>query len=184
MEHLTATFAAQGTAVVMVYLSYYEQETQTLTNLLGSILAQILHKLPCILEELQDLYRDYRETGRKMSSSEHLEYIRFIIEKLSKVFIVIDALDECSENVRRPFLENILSLQPKVQLFFTSRCVTSITADLKDLEPLEISAKGDDMKQYLSKRLLEEKQLHRIVLADLCLEQSLVTTIIKRSHGM
>lgn len=169
-----------------MYFSYYEKGTQTLPNLLGSILSQILYNVPSVPEELQESYRGRRSNGRSRSrtSSEHLESIRLITERLPRIFIVLDALDECSEEVRQQFLEAILSLQPKVQLFVTSRFFTSMLAELGDCESLEVSAKESDMERYLSMRLSEEKQLQRIVQTDSCLEQSLVATIIKRSRGM
>lgn len=184
IEHLVAISVERDTVVVPIYLSYYERGTQTLANLFGSILSRVLCNVPCVPEELQERYRRCRTNGRTMGFLEYVESIRLIIQSLSKVFIAIDALDGCREGIRQPFLEAILSLQPKVQIFLTSRFGTSIPAHLKDLEPLEVCAKEGDMESYLSLRLFEEEQLYRTIQADACLEQSFVATIIKRSRGM
>ncbi|KAK3176315.1 hypothetical protein OEA41_007638 [Lepraria neglecta] len=163
LSHLERLHCAQNTALVMIYFTYKEQQEQSLGNLFGSILQQLLHKTQGIPEELSKLYGEYSQKNKYLSASECLKWIKSLIPKFSQLIVVIDALDECSEvdDTRDAVLTAMLSLQPTVQIFLTSRHIASIKASISNTEPLEIRAIVSDMTRYLEARLLKEKRLLR-----------------------
>lgn len=77
----------------------------------------------------------------------------------SRVFIIIDALDECqaSDSSRARFLAEIFNLQARsgVNLFATSRFIPDIVERFKEEESLllEIRASDEDVLKYLDDRI-------------------------------
>ncbi|PMD66306.1 uncharacterized protein K444DRAFT_702104 [Hyaloscypha bicolor E] len=71
----------------------------------------------------------------------------------SRVFIIIDALDECqvSEGSRTRFLSDIFNLQAKygANIFATSRSIPEIIDKFKGSTLLEIRARSEDVQRYL-----------------------------------
>jgi hypothetical protein len=79
----------------------------------------------------------------------------------SRVFIVVDALDECqaSNNCRSIFLSEIFNLQVKygVNIFATSRFIPDITEKFNGSKSLEIRAHNGDILKYLDGRISQSE---------------------------
>lgn len=85
--------------VTMIYLKYTDHQ-QTLENILGSFLAQLAQDhepLPTFLRELHKRHRAY-------GSSPSLHELSTVLSEFSRmyqrVYVILDALDECSDDVR------------------------------------------------------------------------------------
>lgn len=76
-----------------------------------------------------------------------------VIAEYSRVFIIIDAPDECqvSGEGRRKFLSEISNLKRQTQanLFVTSRFIPEIENEFEGSVSGEIHASGDDVRRYL-----------------------------------
>jgi ankyrin repeat domain-containing protein 50 len=114
--------------------------------------------------------------------------VRYLLEvrRLSKVFIVIDALDECPESnrTRQSFLAEIRKLQSTVHLLITSRHIPAIEREFEKAARVEICASGKDVRRYLEGRIESEDRLVRLVKADPALQETIVNTIVKNAKGM
>jgi hypothetical protein len=71
----------------------------------------------------------------------------------SRVFIIVDALDECqvSNGCRTRFLAEIFDLQKKrgANFFATSRFIPKITETFAGSKSIEICASKDDVQRYV-----------------------------------
>ncbi|KAF3923189.1 hypothetical protein ABW20_dc0109543 [Dactylellina cionopaga] len=110
-----------------------------------------------------------------------------IITTYSKVFITIDALDECaaSEDCRSRFLKEIFKLQKNsgVRILATSRPILSIMDQfaLQGCLNLPIRATDDDIRKYLDDRL---PRIEGVVQRDSELQEEVKRMIIKSVDGM
>ena len=98
----------------------------------------------------------------------------------SKVFIIVDALDECREDdaTRALLLQVLRSLPLQVNLMVTSRNLPSIGRDFEGAKRLHIRAKDDDMKVYIEGRIaFGPRHLKN-------LQEAIVNKIVKNAKGM
>src|SRR5438046_1366183 len=104
----------EDAAIAYIYCSYREQHNQTVVNLIMSLLLQIVRKNDVIPDEIKSLYIEHRNMrSKRMTCSKLLQQE---VRRHSKVFIVIDALDECPESngIRESFLAEIRELLPSI----------------------------------------------------------------------
>lgn len=85
--------------------------------------------------------------------------IRSIVHGLARAFIVMDALDECTDT-NKPgsiLLEEIanLQVQPNTHFFATSRFIPDITAKFRGVATLEIRATDADVQVYIENKISE-----------------------------
>ncbi|KAF3903201.1 Ankyrin-1 [Dactylellina cionopaga] len=101
----------------------------------------------------------------------------------SKVYIVVDALDECDDNnnTRSSLIYTLQNLDSRVQLVFTSRPLEDI---LLDAVQFQVSAQEDDMRKYLRARVKEEHRLVKLCADNEGLEDEILDKIIARVDGM
>lgn len=106
-----------------MYLDYKESRVQTLENLLGSLLKQLiqLESSHSVSKELRELYRRATKIG---NADPQLKDIRRIlykeISKYKRTYLVVDALDECT--LKYELLDELRKLPPeKLSLMITSR---------------------------------------------------------------
>lgn len=103
----------------------------------------------------------------------------------SRVFFVIDALDECqiSHDCRKRFLPELFSLQAKcgVNIFATSRFIPEITENFKGCISLEIRASDYDVEGYVDGHI---SSLPSFVGRSSDLQKEVKTEIVKAVDGM
>ena len=124
ISHLQQNRETPDTPVVCMYLDYKDATNQTLINLLGSLLKQLIQLRDYVSDDLRDLYKK----AKRRNAKPRLEQVRQIllaeIARCNRVYCVVDALDECS--FRQELLSEILNLVPaKLSLLITSRQIDS-----------------------------------------------------------
>jgi len=102
------------------------------------------------------------------------------------VFIVVDALDECSEveGTRGRLLGRLKHCQSTVNLLVTSRDLASIAADFRGTKQLDIYARDDDVRRYIEGRIPHESRLARHVDGHPMLQEGIVKKILENVRGM
>jgi nucleoside-triphosphatase THEP1 len=142
--------------VAYLYCNFRRQHEQRAEELLASLLKQLIQRQRSIPNSVQTLYNRYKWEKKQMSFDEILSSLRSVATTTySKVFIIVDALDECqvSDRGRTKFLEAILNLQAEcktgINIFATSRFITEIKERFTDAIQREIVAHPDDVRRYL-----------------------------------
>ena len=112
-------------AVAGLYCDYLAQEQQSATNMLGTILKQILER-DGIPESLREVFRAGKRGfgGRAVQLRDLVEILKTTIASLPEVFICIDGLDECLPKNRRELLESlrdIIRASPTTRVFLSGR---------------------------------------------------------------
>jgi hypothetical protein len=82
----------------------------------------------------------------------------------SKAFIVVDALDESTEDhgIRATLLKALRSLPGTVNLMFTSRDLLSIARQFQGTKRLDIQAHDGDLRKYVEGRIASLPRRHLI----------------------
>jgi hypothetical protein len=135
---------------------------------------------------IRNLYDTHVNKKTSPTPTELLGALKTEIGAFSKVFIIVDALDECSEedNKRANLLDMLLSLPKNVKLLVTSRPLPTIQIDLEGIARLDIRADDKDVRMYVKGRIPREKRLARHVRKDPDLGETLEETIVNSAKGM
>jgi len=146
-------------AVAGLYCDYLAQEQQSTTNMLGTILKQLLERTG-IPEFVQQAFREGKRAfgGRAVRLSELVELLKKTIVSVPEVFICIDGLDECLPKNRLELLE---SLQDIVRASHTVRIFLSGRPHIRDeveryfteAITMRIIPTVEDIERYLKMRL-------------------------------
>ena len=186
VENLTTRFQSdKGTGIAYLYCNFWRQDEQKIDDLLASLLKQLAECLPYLPSSVKDLYDRHRTKRTRPSVDEISRSVHSVVIAYMRVFIIIDALDECqvSNNCRTTFLSEMFSLKAKhkANLFVTSRYIPEITERFNGSLRLDIRASNQDVQRYLDGHML---QLPGCVFRSLDLQNEIRSGIIKAVDGM
>ena len=170
---------------MFVYCNYKDVEKQTVINLLSCLIRQLLIQKPqFVLREAAALYEIHHSAGTSPSAVEYIKVLEAAASRLATLYIVIDALDECSDEYggRKTLISELSRL--KLQLLVTSRDLPSIRRQLHDAIHLDVCAREDDILNYISTRIANSDQLSAHVAKDEQLQDVIRKTVASRAGGM
>lgn len=126
INHLEEEFHDDPTVIVAyLYCNFRQRQEQRLESLLASLLKQLVQGHPSIPNSVEKLYNRHQNKGTQPTAEEISRTLSDIAADFSRVFILVDALDECqiAESSLVKFVSEILALQSRhnVSLFATSR---------------------------------------------------------------
>jgi Cdc6-like AAA superfamily ATPase len=172
-------------AVAFIYFNHKSNPSKL--SLFGTILRQIFESQSSVSSAIRKIYAAHILRGTHPSLEDYSTLLRSEVERYSTVYVVIDALDECSnrDDARLLLLTELRKLQPKLRLLVTSR---SYISDMHRLFPntgrLEIWAAEEDIKQYLAVKISRERRLNDHVEADPRLKDDIIAAIVENVKGM
>ena len=168
--------------VAVMYCNYKEKDTQTLENLMASLWRQLVHRRP-ISTKAKDVHKKHEERRTGPSIGEVMEVLRSEIGSYSKskVFIVVDALDECPDQVRQGLLAQLGALLPSVQLMITSR--PHISPEFSPME-LEVRASDEDLRRYVDARMVRDCRLAKLLEGREKLRKDIRRHVVDNAKGM
>ncbi len=190
VDHLRSQFLAQKTVgIAYLYFRYDDEKSQVLTDLMGSIVQQLAQRRGILDPYIKAMYETHTANRGRPTVDIYRNIIAAQMEKLDKIYIVADALDECPEIRRRDFLLEINRLASKANIFLTSRDNTNVKQYFAgDMEELIIRATDDDVQRYVEGRLTLEKisplLLGYHLQAESSLEDDILRSVVKKANGM
>jgi len=168
-------------AVACFYFDFADRKEQSLTNVLGSLLNQVIGGLETIPAKIVQAFQDQGKVigGRKLGLGEIVEILQDISAS-RRTFICIDALDECMAEYRgkllnslkqilhksrsaRIFLAGRLHIRDEVEKHLAGRAVA-----------VSVTPTKDDIIQFLRARLGEDTIPDAM---DKSLEEDIIKTI-------
>ena len=123
------------TGVAVIYLKYNEPD-QTVGNLLASLLKQLAQQRKELPSVLVDLYERYNDQSVSASLDDIFETLLLLIKTYTEVYFIVDALDECSDELRWDLVEKLRACTFKARLMITSRFLENINEELDDFSRL------------------------------------------------
>jgi archaellum biogenesis ATPase FlaH len=164
----------------------YNEVGQTANNLLASLLEQLCRQQGSNFQEVEELHALHVQHTTRPSVPELSRLLQNQVRRFGKVFIVIDALDECPEidRTRDVFLGEIRKLPSNIHILVTSRPNTVIEQAFAGASRLEIYAHDNDVRRHVVARLETQSLLARHVAADPSLQDAIISKILEKSQGM
>ena len=145
-----------------MYLKYTDHQ-QTLENILGSFVAQLAQDHEPLIPFLRDLYERHRAYRTSPTLSDLSIALSHVSNMYKRVYVVLDALDECTDDVRWQLMEVLREIEPPVHLLVTSRDLNSIEEELQDFERLDIKANKADLELFIDHHIQKNKNLQKMV---------------------
>ncbi|KAL5088041.1 hypothetical protein Trisim1_007209 [Trichoderma cf. simile WF8] len=137
--------------VAYYYCNFKRQDEQTAVRIISCLLRQL-----CASQTpLPDVMKTFHKKHATISTRPSLEVISVALQSVasiySKVFIAIDALDECQPTERSLFLSKLFDLQAKteINIFATSRPILEIEKLFNGCQSIDIVASPDDIYKYI-----------------------------------
>ena len=164
VDRLSDQNRGQNTTVTCFYFDFAARKEQTATSMLGSLLKQIFSGTGGIGEDIWRAFREEKEavSGRKPQLADIVKMLQLITSS-QRIFMVIDALDECTAVQRfRLFdsLKEILEKSRGGRIFVTGRphILGEIEIRLAGrVTTVSIGPTRDDIVRFLRVRLSEDE---------------------------
>ncbi|OXV11091.1 hypothetical protein Egran_01149, partial [Elaphomyces granulatus] len=152
IEYLQSPERSEKLRVAYFFCNYQRQEEQKTQDILAALLRQLVEQQDQIPEGVHKLYQSYKSSR---PSSDELFKILSIIGNHDRVYLIVDALDECSEEVRKRVCKKIRSLQDISNTSFmaTSRPIDAMNKEFPPNSRFEIRAQAEDVEMYLETEL-------------------------------
>ncbi|KAJ7302178.1 hypothetical protein DFH08DRAFT_669087, partial [Mycena albidolilacea] len=185
VEHLNAAFRNnKDIGVACIYLNHKEAENQTTSKLLAGLWRQLVLGRD-ISSTAENLYKQHQEKGTAPSLEEVVHILSSSIKEFSKVFIIVDAMDEYPEFQREILLQQLAAMGNNVNLMITSRPhVSPESSSFPDLETLDIQAAPEDIQAYINAQIKLSPRLSKHIQKEPVLREEILTKISDTANGM
>jgi sulfur relay (sulfurtransferase) DsrC/TusE family protein len=167
-----------------IYCNHKEQTTQTVRELMASLLKQLVQGHPVVSEWIRTLYYKHYPNGTSPSIRELTETLRKEVGSRNKVFVIVDALDELVERDRGYLISQVQSLGNAVKLMVTSRPLSSIGRFFGNARSIDIRADNQDVREFVKHRILLMSHFSLVVETDGTLCEDIMDKIGANVRGM
>jgi Cdc6-like AAA superfamily ATPase len=186
IHELTSHFSNDETfGIAYVYFNFRRKHEQKAEDAIASLLRQLAQCKLSLPESVKSLYDKHKKPQMPPSFDEIFSSLRSVATLYSRVFIIVDALDECQviNGERERFLSGLFSLQGVcgVNIFATSRFMPEVEKHFKECTSLEIRATEEDVQRYLDRHIPE---LPGSVFQSQELQEKIKTAIVNVVDGM
>ncbi|KAJ7659519.1 hypothetical protein B0H17DRAFT_1212850 [Mycena rosella] len=181
VDHLRTQFQARDIGVACIYLNHKETEIQSPSNLLAGLWRQLVFSEP-ISPTISTLYAQHHEERTRPTLNEIQFHLTSAVAEHSKVYIIVDALDEYPEDRRAILLESLAKIQPTVNLMLTSRPHISIS--FPTARVLEIRATENDIRSFIEKQIQGSSRLSKHITARPEFEDEIENKLVHNVDGM
>jgi hypothetical protein len=169
--------------IAYIYCNFRRQEKQKAKYLLASLLKQLTQGLSSLPDSVKCLYDNHKGRRTQPSIDEILSTLQSVAAIYSRVFIIVDALDECqvTDGCRTILLSEIFKLQARTRanILATSRLTQEVEKEFKGSASLKICASNEDVQKYLEGRITQ-----MFYSPDPDLQQKIKTEISKAADSM
>ncbi|EOA88660.1 uncharacterized protein SETTUDRAFT_160526 [Exserohilum turcica Et28A] len=167
-----------------LFFDYRRQDQQSLETLLSGLLKQLVRQQPSLPRQVEGFYQQLQQ-GASDRAKATVKALEAVIADFSRVFIVLDAVDECLTpgESRTGLLCTVQELQEKcgLNLLATSRDIPDITERFRTSSVLEIRADEEDVRKYLNG---QAQRLPSFVRRNAVFQKEVVSSIVDVVQGM
>ena len=159
-------------------------------------LKQLCRKMQSFPPELQEVYKQhYRNDSQPRYEELRIAFLA-VIRQFGRIFLVLDALDECILDQRKDLCEFLLSLanirtsagssQGIVKLFVTSRKESDIERAFQSIPTIEVEAAkvNSDIEVYVKSQIELRLQDCTLRLRNMALKDKIFNALTTKADGM
>ena len=175
-----------GLNVSFLYCTYRDRTTHSAENLLGSLLKQSVENHPQSMRTIQEFYNSRQKSHGRPTLADLVNHLETVFASFRRNFVVVDALDECTEEVKDKIISSLVATKQtcNLQIMITSRPYTVMHDSLGTTRWLQIRARDEDIEKYLTDRMQSEGKHFRVIKDKPGMNELTINTIVNRSEGM
>lgn len=174
------------TAIAYFFFDFSDNKKQNLDNMLRSIACQLLKQFQGDISPIDHIY-----DGRRRHFEIVLEILRFLLQAFDKAYIILDALDECSDRHEMgKILKAIQSWEcPPPNMLITSRKFPDIEKMLNSVAwpqetvNIETTVVDADIFTYVDETLKTDPRFKRWR-DNAEIQKEITETLLEKSNGM
>lgn len=175
----------ENVVTAYIYCDYKRQDEQTPINLTASVTKQLLQHQDLIPENILKMYQHHQKMETRPTFEEVLEMTGSSMARLSRVYVILDALDELGNagQVRQTLIGCLRPLQDlhHFNLMTTSRYIPSLALDFHHPLCMDVRASPEDIRRYVEGHTSD---LPKCVRENLGLQEDIATAIVESVEGM
>lgn len=191
IDHLSTTLYSENILVSFIYCDYRDRKRQTTANLLGGLLKQAIIASQNVPAEVINRLLPKMKNGVNVELNDVLEALSTMFQSFDKIYLCIDALDECTDEYRWSLLNHLKTLSNpdeshllSVKLFFTGRPqmkdYVNSHSDIVSPRFVALEANSDDIAAYVAYEL---KMDTKVKMSD-DFKNQIIAEIVAASQGM
>ena len=172
--------------VAYLYADYKDQANQTMVNILGTFLHQLLITAREYIPNGDEVIRKFKSIDGGLTAKRNLYLLKVRLNQLKHAFICIDAVDELEPKVRRQLLNVLKELNTgNTSLFLTGR--GHIDSEVQEhfqvatRYTVVIGVNQPDIQTFVRQQIADDPYLDAM---DELLEKEIINTITRKSQGM
>jgi len=172
--------------VAYIYCDYRDQTNQTMVNILGSLLRQLLATAPFVPEAITTLLESRQKKDQRVEVGDISQMLKILLPQLRCSFICLDALDELEPRTRLALLSALRTEFGTVRLFITGRPHVQPEVDTTlqtQLEAMHLTADKGDIRGYLTHEIEQDKKINPGDMNDE-LQEEILEEITSKADGM
>ncbi|KAF8139248.1 ankyrin repeat-containing domain protein [Mycena galopus ATCC 62051] len=183
VDFLRTKFESENIGVACIYLNHKEIDDQTPSRLLAGLWRQLVLGRD-VGSLAKDLYKQHQEKHIAPPLEEVAKVLRGSFAEFSKVFIIVDALDEYPDTQWWILLHQLTAMGSTTNLMITSRPHITPDTSLPNLAVLEIRATEDDVRRYIDAQIQMAPRLSKHVRARPALREEILSRVSGSVDGM
>jgi len=173
--------------VVYIYCDYGDQTNQTLVNILGSLLRQLLVTSTFVPEAITTLLESRKKHGQIVEVGDISEMLKaLLLQRNNCNFLCLDALDELEPHTRFALLKALHTDFSTIRIFLTGRPHIQPEVDgalQTKLDAMHITADGGDIRGYLTHEIEKDMNINPGDMNDQ-LKEEILEAITRKAGGM
>ena len=159
IDNLCDRAEEESIAVAGLYCDFLSQQEQTTTNIMGVVLKQLVGR-GGVPEDVREAFQKGKREfgGRGPRLTDLMGMLKTAITSLPRVFICLDALDECLPKYLPELLSSLRDIVrecPRTKIFLTGRphVREDVQRYFSKAVVIPISPNTDDIRNYVAMRL-------------------------------
>ncbi|KAJ7591860.1 ankyrin repeat-containing domain protein [Mycena floridula] len=186
IDHLQKLMQGQpGVGVAYIFCDYRQSSIQGAIDVIGSVLRQLLinsKEIPGSLHSIHNCYKAVPPQPRTLH--DFTTALEAQIQLYSRVYLVIDALDESSSETRDELIKTVRHLAKSGHLHVLVTSRQTIGDKFVNDSQIHIWANDGDIRRYITQRIRDGKELQKVVNGDEALQDEIINKVTEKADGM
>ena len=180
-----------GVALAYFYIDYRDPAKQSLDACLATIVKQMIDQNPQGTKQLEELNEQkQRSFSRNLTASDYIGIIKLLADMQTKVYIVIDALDEAPEP--GPFVDAFTQLSARecgtpIVMLVSSRNSTDLENLLMPVATKHVlvsSEENDDVHHFITTEVKKRFTVGKLNVPNVELIDLTISKLVARADGL
>jgi adenosine deaminase len=180
----------ENDATAFFFCDYKSAQSLVPTNILGTIAAQLAKQDDKAFDNLQEYYKELhpaRHFSKTPTTHGLNKVLQSMVEHFNRVFIIVDGLDECREEIDIVVEElHYLAISNlPIKFALLSRDEQIIRMRLEDnFSHIEIAAYREDLQLYVAAEIEARVQARKLRIKSMSFKDEVIEAIVNKSEGM